>query len=289
MSLVFILGLFPSYVFAGSEDLYSWHKLLDEKKYEQAKQLCTEWLSRKEITHRTEAHKCLANVALSKSSMIIVEGDDVGGGSLRSGVAGEGVDEALKHLKAALSLSPNDLSIHQGRLHVLMMAGRYSDIPSALLDSIKKYKGDNAIEAWLAYSPRFHAAKQYRAGIEFLKVLDQNYPNEHRVIANLGAFYAMLKDDDNALIFAKKAVDLNPNDPINNWNLGRLYDYTNKIALADKYYLKAIELAGTKATTYQYYCVYSDFVETKLKNTQRACELRKKYCLKDYDEKCGKK
>jgi len=62
-----------------------WTKLIDEGKCKEAEKLCTASLNATSILEQTEAHKCLANVALCGHSIIQLEGDDVGGGNIHGG------------------------------------------------------------------------------------------------------------------------------------------------------------------------------------------------------------
>lgn len=108
------------------------------------------------VLFRTEAHKCLADVELATASIVRLEGSE-SGGAMSDGYHGEGVDRAVSHLREAASLSPMDLSIHQGRLHILLTSDRYDEAISALRESAQVYKGDDAADAWIAYSDYFFA------------------------------------------------------------------------------------------------------------------------------------
>lgn len=254
-----------------------WGELISQNNIEEARSLCTAWLAKGAVAYQTEAHKCLANVELSGVSTLRLEGSDQRG-AIFSGFGGEGVDRAVQHLREALLLSPDDLSIHQGRLHVLLMSGRYEQSIDALKESIELYKAEDGIEAWLSYSQYFYDLRQYEGAVSFLKVLEQSYPEDHRVIANIGAFLSLLERDDEALPYMRKAVQLNPKDSLNAWNLGRHLDYMGNVEEADKYYTKAINLANDTSQKQNYLCVYSEFVGTKLKDRKRACQIQKSSC-----------
>ena len=68
----------------------------------------TSWLKSPDIHVATEAHKCLANVALLGNGVVFVQGNDVGGGYIGSSYTSQAVDEALLHLNEALKLSPQE-------------------------------------------------------------------------------------------------------------------------------------------------------------------------------------
>ncbi len=254
-----------------------WGELISQKSFEEAKSLCNAWLTKDDEVYQTEAHKCLANIELSQASIIRLEGSERGG-ALFSGFGGEGVERALQHLRKGLLLSPNDLSIHQGRLHLLLTSGRYEESIDALKESVELYKGEDGIEAWLSYSQYFYDVRQYEAAVLFLKVLEKNYPEDHRVIANIGAFLSLLERDDEALPYMRKAVYLNPTDPINVWNLGRHLDFMGNVEEANKYYTQAINLTTDDSQKRNYRCTYSHFVRTKLKDRERACRIQQTNC-----------
>ena len=69
-----------------SEFQKTWQKLIDSGDYDKAHKACSECLSNNDNVIKAEAHKCLANVQLSKSSMVLLESNGTGGGEL--GVAG---------------------------------------------------------------------------------------------------------------------------------------------------------------------------------------------------------
>jgi Flp pilus assembly protein TadD len=186
----------------------------------------------------------------------------------------DSASRAVKHLDQAALLAPQDLSIHQGRLHVLMLAARYEDMARSLRESAKLYKGPDALAAWLGYPSQLFDRRQFKPAIALLLVLNELYPDDHRVAGNMSAAYAMIEEDEEALSWANKAVKLAPDDPIDNWNLARIYDYTGKIALADAAYQKSLALQTgdhRKRST----CVYAEFVQSKKKDSKRACELQK--------------
>jgi tetratricopeptide (TPR) repeat protein len=268
-----------------------WQKLIRAGKTEEAKTLCTGWLTSPVTLKKAEAHKCLANVVLlggKDSEVVRLEADDVGGGEMHSGFNDAAVDEAMRYLDEALRLAPQDLSIHQGRLHLLEVSMRYDEMAKALDESCRIYQGEDAIHTWLAYPDELFESRHFRASISLLNVLDQHYPNNHVVLGNIGADYSMLKDDDKAIEYLRKAVDLAPNDPIDTWNLGRFYDLTNKIQLANQWYQKALALDTNSERRRNNACLYAQFIEIKLHDPKRACELQKANCEPKDQTACTK-
>ncbi len=255
-----------------------WHSLLEAKKLAEAETFCQACLRNPDQRIIVEGHKCLANVSIARASPV-VEGPRAGrSGSIGQGLAGPGVDDALKHLKQALALAPGDMTIHQGRLYLLLRASRYDEMPGALEESIGEYKKPDALEHWLSYCGVLLQISHAETGLAFTRVLEKYYPTDHRVIANVGGFLMALERDAEALEYLKKAIVMKPDDPINNWNLGRLYDFTNQNQLADQYYQQALKLEQKPDQLKVNYCIYAGFLEKKLLHPARACELQQQYC-----------
>lgn len=274
---------------AQERKITDWPDLLASKQYKAARNLCSGFVSSEDLSQRVEAQKCLANVALYENQTLILQGDDAGGGTLGSGFKPEAVDEALTHLDAGMKLAPQDLSIHQGRLHVLEVAGRYDDMIKALDESCRLYKGSDALQAWLAYSSELADLREYRAGLEFLRVLDKHYPHSPDVLANIGAFLSLLGKPAESIPYLTEAVKLAPADPINAWDLGKAYDLSGQIPLADQWYQKGLALQTDPNQLSDSSCLYADFVEQKLHEAERACTLQRKNCDKDHQTACPKK
>jgi tetratricopeptide (TPR) repeat protein len=283
-ALAVICAAFPCAAQPGS--LSEWTKLIDSGKCDAAKHLCTGFAGSPNLPEQVEAQKCLANASLCGHSMMELEKDDAGGGTLRDSYAPEAVDQALIHLNLGIKLAPQDLSIHQGRLHILEISGRYSDMVKALDESCTIYQGNDALEAWLAYAPELMDLRQYTAGLESMRVLDKHYPNNSDILGNIGAFLDLLKQDNEAIPYLQKAAALAPQDPINAWDLGRAYDYSGQIEEADTWYKKSLPLMTDPGQKKQSLCIYGVFVEKKLKDRSRACKLQKQNCEADEQTAC---
>jgi tetratricopeptide (TPR) repeat protein len=271
---------------AQSDNLADWTRLIDKKDSKSAKVLCTRFVDSQVIAEQVEAHKCLANVVLCENSTILLEGDNAGGGTLRSSYTPDAIDEALTHLNAALKLAPQDLSIHMGRLHLLEASGRYGDMVKALDESCGIYKGKEVPAAWIEYAPELMDLRQYEAGLEFSKVLDKHYPNSPDILGNIGAFLDLLKRDQEAIPYLRKAVDLAPKDPINAWDLGRAYDNGDENKLADEWYRKGLSLMTEPAQIKDSRCIYAKFIESKLQEPASACSMQKQNCSKEEQTAC---
>lgn len=252
--------------------------LLDKKDAKAARALCSGFAQAKEIAEQVEAEKCLANVALFGADTVRMEKDESGQVVMHDEYIPAAVDEALQHLNRGIQLAPNDLTIHQGRLHSLEISRRYSEMPKALDESCTIYKGPGVPDAWLDYSSELMNLRQYKAGLELTKVLDSRYPNNPDILGNIGAFLSMLQRDPEAIEYLKRATDLAPKDPINAWDLGREYDYAGQKTLADQWYQKALALDSNPEQRKHEWCTYAGFVEKELKDLRRACELEKQNC-----------
>ncbi|MGD0802316.1 MAG: tetratricopeptide repeat protein [Terracidiphilus sp.] len=287
---LFLFGLLISISIYGnsqSTKLSDWTKLCSANNCEAAKKLCTPFADSAIVAQQAEAQKCLANVALCGHDIIQLQGDDAGGGTMAGGFTPEAVDEALVHLNLGIKLAPQDLSIHMGRLHILEVSVRYSDMVKALDESCMIYKGSNVPDAWLAYSAEFMDLRQYEVGLDFMKILDKHYPNNPDIYGNIGAFLSMLKRDSEAIPYLQKAAELAPSDPINAWDLARTYDYAGQIELADTWYKKGLSLDSDANRRKQNSCLYAIFVETKLHDRARACPMEKKDCEADQQMACA--
>jgi len=218
--------------------------------------------------------------------MMMLQGDDAGGGTLGGSFKPEAIDEALVHLNLGLKLTPQDLSIHQGRLHVLEVSGRYLQMSAALDESCSTYRGKEVPDAWLAYSIDLMSLRQYNAGLEFMKVLDKHYPDNPDIIGNIGAFLSSLKRENEAIPYLERAAKMAPNDPINAWDLGRAYDYSGKTASADTWYKKGISLMTDADQKKQSLCLYADFMDRRLGDRVQACDLEKQNCAEDEQTAC---
>ena len=228
---------------------------------------------------QAEGHKCLANVALCTGQAgIRLQGNDTGGGTMSGGYTDAAVDEALRQLDAGIQASPQDLSIHQGRLHILEVAFRFDAMDNALDESLNVYKGSEGIDPWIPYSAELLEDNHLHAALSLLKVLDKHFPNSHDVIGNMGVAYQILKDDDHAIEMLRRAAALDPTDSIDTWNVAREYDFTKQTSLAEEWYQKAFAIEKDPARRKISRCTYSTFVAEQLRDAARACHLQIANC-----------
>jgi tetratricopeptide (TPR) repeat protein len=234
-----------------------------------------------------EAHKCLANVELHAARTIQIQGDKTGG-FIGGGYRGPGVAAALAHLDAGIALSPDDLTIHQGRLHVLFASASYGRMAPALQDSLSRYHGPDALDEWLAYSGELDDARANEAAVEFMRVLSRHYPNDHRVAANLGAFLKRTGHAEEGLSLMEKAVALAPDDAYDNWNLGLILADGGQLDRAEAHLRRGLAAAGADDRD-SMACGLGLFLEEKRGNPPEACTLEKKSCPAEERKACGKR
>jgi tetratricopeptide (TPR) repeat protein len=255
-----------------------WTRLMDTGKVAGAKALCAGWVESADLTKRVSAEKCLANVALRRGQQMRLEGNETGGGSLGAGFTTQAVDDALKHLNKGIALAPQDLSLHQGRLHVLEVSRRFAAMLEAIDESATIYTGSDAPDVWLAYSAELADMGEPTAGLKFCEVLDKHYPNNSDIIGNIGAFHSMLNQWDLGLPYVRKAAEMHPTDPIDTWNLGWTLNHLDKLEEADKWLALSLQLDPKATDLPERSCLYGHFLITKRKKVEAGCKMVKANC-----------
>jgi tetratricopeptide (TPR) repeat protein len=268
---------------AAQEAGKSWIALCDQDKSAELPPLCQPWLTSPNRLLVAEGHKCLANFELAGARTVRIDGDK-SGGVLAGGYHGPGVDAALTHLDAGIAASPDDLSIHQGRLHVLEASGRFERMSAALEQSLAVYRGPDARKAWLAYTFELEEDRQLESDVAFVRVLLKRYPEDHEVVGNLGAVLQELGRTDEALTFLRRAVALAPEDAYDNWNLGQAL-INSDLAAAEASMRKGLARAKEEDRAGMS-CKLGHFLEEKRGNPTEACALEKRGCEKDDRSAC---
>ncbi|MBW2273947.1 MAG: tetratricopeptide repeat protein [Deltaproteobacteria bacterium] len=261
-----------------------WAPLVTTGRFEEARVLCTPWLEKQEPSYRTEAHKCLANVAIADDSLPVPAPDPRGGRPQGPRVGAEGVDLALHHYDQAILLTPSDRDAHIGRADVLILGGRYDAAIESVEQSLERFTTRADLDAFLLLTARFRMMNRNEEAFEFLRVLETVHPLDHRIVANLGAFHSILGRNDEALEYAQRAVALAPDDPLNRWNLAQLYDRRSEFELADKSFRQALDLL--QDTDPEALCRYADFIADRLDDPNRACDYALLECPRYFDEHC---
>ncbi len=233
----------------------AWPRLIEARRCGEARALCDGFLAATNRLVRAEGHKCLANVETCQA------------------VSPQSIERGVRHLEAALALVPEDLSVHQGRLHLLHLAGRHADMATALEQSIGLYQAPDPLSPWLAYPAALFQEGKYEQAVTLWRILARRWPDDHRILGSLAGGLAMLKRDAEALEAAQRAVQLAPDDPIDAWNLARIYDHGGKDALADAAYARALALDRDPASRRSKLCLVARFLETKRRSPLRAAAL----------------
>lgn len=261
-----------------------WVPLLTSGAVDEAKAICESWLDEPDRGHHAEAHKCLANLAIAVSRTEFSGLPEGAQGLVRSPISNEGVENAIRHYDAAIVATPLDADAHLGRIDVMIVAGRYRDANSALDSSLTAFASRALLDNWFKLLGRFQRANAIEAGLDYLKVIERHHPLDHRVISNLGAYYAIAGQYEDALAYSKRAVTINPDDPINKWNLGRVYDQQGELEAADQNYLEALALFG--GTDAKAHCDYAQFVATRIGDAERACTYAETKCDALFQSNC---
>jgi tetratricopeptide (TPR) repeat protein len=269
-----------------AEEAYKrWAVLIATGLNDEARALCTTWLEHAEPGYRVEAHKCLANVEMAAGRLAAAATLTPGATQLQPRIEPSAVEKALSHYDAAIAISPLEPQAHMGRIDVLILSGRYRDANLALDETLTAFDSRRELEHWFKLLGRFQALGKHQEGLAYLEVIEQHHPMDHIVISNLGAYYAMNGRHDQALEYAKQAVILSPDDPINRWNLARLYDRAGQLELANRAYIEALALFQDEDP--QAKCDYAEFLSERVGDTRRACEFARERCSDHYDAHCG--
>jgi len=261
-----------------------WAPLLAAGAVDDVRALCEGWLTTQDHGQHVEAHKCLANVSIASMR----QGADttppsVGGGA--PPVSREGVEKALAHYTSAIALSPEDQDAHIGRVDLLVLAARYREAQAQLDSSLALFQSRAMLDQWFKILGRFQRAGAPLEGLAYLQVIERHHPLDHRVASNLGAFYAMTGNDEEAQTQLERAVTLDPDDPFNHWNLARVYDKRNRLEDADRHYQEALAVMSREDLRAR--CDYAKFLATRLADEARACDYALRGCPELYERNCG--
>ena len=261
-----------------------WAPLLSSGATEGARALCEAWLGESDDGHHGEAHKCLANVEIATARSQPSGDKGNGAPGNRSRISRARTNAAVEHYGAAIAAVPLDSDAHIGRVDVLILAGRHREANIALDSSLGFFSSRMHLDKWFRLLGRFQRSGDIDEGLAFLKVIEKHHPLDHRVISNLGAFYAMTGNGEKALEYSERAVAINPDDPINKWNLARIYDKQGRLEEADRHYLEALAVFGDEDPKAR--CDYAKFIGTRLGDVARACNFAETNCEKQFDEHC---
>jgi tetratricopeptide (TPR) repeat protein len=270
-------GVAPQSTGAGAQTA-SWTTHSQAGNCSELAKACDALLAAENTKTSFSAHMCKVNAALCGNSGISIAGGQKEGFAMSGGFAPGAVTEALSWIDKAEALYPQNIKAIQTRLQLLVATGDGIAAGQALDAYLKRAKNKPGVDEWLNTFGAYFGQRKMDAAIAFGKVIEKHYPNSHQIHGNLGGAYAQMEKDVDAFRHLNKAVELAPNDPINRWNLARLYDFTNKVTLAETHYSKAIADETDSERRNEMNCAYSKFVGKKLKDTARAKRLQPKDC-----------
>lgn len=266
-----------------------WVTLLSSNDIKGAKELCGGWLkTEKGDTALIEAHKCLANVAMGEATVKQVPIGKTD--KTRSESDRKSVKKALSHLLEASKLDPNDYTTHNARLHIMFDGGLFSDMAGELDKSVTAFGVfDTKIATqWVQSVRELKKIGELKAALDSIEVLYKHYPDSLPVVSTYAEILAELKRHDEAIDITKKAVTKNPDDSLTVWNYAKQLDLAKKYGDAEKQYIQALKLEGDSHQGMILSCVVAKFLEEKIKDHARACELTNKYCETIGDHPCDK-
>ena len=269
---------------AAVEAFNHWAPLLTSGDLEGARALCDSWLAEPDRGHHAEAHKCLANVTIGSSRTEVTGLPEGTEGSLPSLITSEGVDRALEHYNKALAIKPLGMDAHVGRVDLLIVGARYRDANVALEEALRTFASRDLLENWFKLLGRFRRAGATNEALAFLRVIEQHHPLDHRVISNIGAYLAIAGQNEEAFEYSTRAMAINPDDPINKWNLAKIHEQRDELVDADRLYQEA--LATIDENDVRARCEYASFLALRMKDANRACTFAETECTELFETNC---
>ncbi len=140
-------------------------------------------------------------------------------------------EAAIKKYDEALKLNPEDFDAAYEKSMTCLYAKRYNDCIALSKTLIEKFPGNPTLKQ--AYSNWGSALDDEGKPEEALKVYDNGlaaFPDHYLLHFNKGLTYARLKKYNEAAACYKSALQLNPLHASSNYQLGSLYQKSNRIA-----------------------------------------------------------
>lgn len=269
---------------AALEAFDRWTQVLTSGAIDEARALCESWLEEPDRGHHAEAHKCMANVTIATSRV------DIGGlppaaeGAVRSPISSDGIDGGLSHYESALVINPLDFDAHIGRVDILIIGGRYRDANTKLDESLTTFGTRELLDDWFKLLGRFQRANAATEALTYLKVIEKHHPLDHRLVSNMGAYLAITGDHEEAFAYSTRAMAINPDDPINKWNLAKIHDQRDELEDADRLYQDA--LATIEKDDVRARCEYAGFLALRMEDATRACTFAETGCPELFKANC---
>ncbi|HEX19635.1 MAG TPA: hypothetical protein ENG78_02280 [Acidiferrobacteraceae bacterium] len=283
IALLVIHGL----AIADTESKYAnqWRDLIKNNKVGRAKLLCKNWLSAKNTLAYVQAHRCLAKVESIAAIRIYQRKDGAGERGERPAkrVLEQRLKNVFQHMDVVMKNAPNDLGLYMDRVNLLNTLGRHQEALDYLDETIAIIKKAISLDHWLRVVDKLDKEERYELALKYLSVLDKHYPGDYKIVAKTASVLMSKGDEINAVVYLRKAAAMAPRDPMNYILLARYYELTGKIALAEKNYMRAMNLKSTKAQR----CEYGLFLRRFDRKMIEGCKLQRQNCHEDYITGCG--
>ncbi|MDI2089857.1 tetratricopeptide repeat-containing glycosyltransferase family protein [Commensalibacter oyaizuii] len=112
----------------------------------------------------------------------------------------------------AITLTPNDILLHVAKINILKHSGQFSLAVAHLKKTICAFpQHTNSLLNNLA--TLLYETGKYRSAYTLYKTLEDRNPNSFAVIANLAAYYNAINDVEQAFLYYRKAIFINPTLP----------------------------------------------------------------------------
>ena len=283
IALLVIHGL----AIADTESNYAnqWRNLIKNNKVGRAKLLCENWLSAKNTLAYVQAHRCLAKVESIAAIRIYQRKDGAGERGERPAkrILEQRLKNVFKYMDIVMKNAPSDLSLYMDRIDLLNSLGRHQEALDYLDETIAITKKTSSLDYWLRIVDKLDKEERYALALKYLSVLDKHYLGDYKIVAKIASVLMSKGDEINAVVYLRKAAAMAPHDPMNYILLARYYELTGKIALAEKNYMRAMNLKSTKAQR----CEYGLFLRRFDRKMIEGCKLQRQNCHEDYITGCG--
>ncbi|MBF0385943.1 MAG: tetratricopeptide repeat protein [Candidatus Omnitrophica bacterium] len=153
------------------------------------------------------------------------------------------LDKALEYYLKAYSIYPKDYQTNLGIGTVYYEKGNYEEALPYLKKASEIYP--SKLAPYIAIGVTARSAGKNDISLDFLTKGYEIHPDEPAICSELSKTYTILQEFDNALFYAKKALEINQTKEIingvNYLDLGIIYFQTNKMDDASQALEKAIE------------------------------------------------
>ena len=110
------------------------------------------------------------------------------------------------------------------------------------------------------------------------RALEKHYPTSHEVLEDIGMTLRRVEKNDEALAYLEKAVDLAPEDPIDNRSLADAYVALGDDDGAEVHLRKSISVQTDEALRKAWTCDFGEFLEMRRRDRLSGCEIERANC-----------